>query len=69
MFKYKEFDAQVPETTFNALARHRKYLQQETVICCLFSDHSTITDVEKHKMARKLLETPLPEVFAQVCPF
>ena len=48
MSKYKEFDAQVAAAAVKKLAKHRWYLQQETVVYYFSKYPSTINDGEKH---------------------
>ena len=51
MSQYKKFDSAVAQAASKKLAKHRWYLEEETAVYVLFSDHPAITNGDKHEMA------------------
>jgi len=44
----------IGEAAYKKITKHRWYLQEETVVCVLFSDHPAVRDGDKREMAQKL---------------
>ena len=68
MSQYEKFDSAVPQAASKKLAKHRWYLEKETVVYVLFSDHPAITNEDKREMAQKLPNVPKPESFRTGLP-
>ena len=69
MKKYSFYDSQVAGASFKKLHKHHWYLNEETAVFALFSDHSDMTNEMKKRIATKLLETPRPSQFRRGVPF
>ena len=68
MSQYEKFDSAVAQAASKKLAKHRWYLEKETVVYVLFSDHPAITNGDKREMAQRLLNVPKPESFRSGLP-
>ena len=68
MSQYEKFDSALAQVLSKKLAKHRWYLEEETVVYVLFSDHPAITNGDKSEMAQRLLNVPKPESFRTGLP-
>ena len=68
MSHYEKFGSAVAQTAFKKMAKHRWYLEEETVVYVLFSDHPAITNGDKREMAQRFLNVPKPESFRTGLP-
>ena len=68
MSQYEKFDSAVAQAASKKLAKHRWYLEEETVVYVLFSDHPAITNGDKREMAQRLLNVPKLESFRTGLP-
>ena len=68
MSQYEKFDSAVAQAASKKLAKHRWYLEEETIVYFLFSDHPAITNGDKREMAQRLLNVPKPESFRTGLP-
>ena len=68
MSQYEKFDSAVAQAASKKLAKHKWYLEEETVVYVLFSDLPAITNGRKREMAQRLLNVPKPASFRTRLP-
>ena len=68
MSQYEKFDSAVAQAASKKLAKHRWYLEKETVVYVFISDHPAITDGDKREMAQRLLNVPKLKSFRTGLP-
>lgn len=56
------------DAAYTKLIKHHWYLTEETVVHALFTNHRSMTNNLKERMAGKLLETPKPTKFRRGIP-